>query len=69
MAENSEAVDGNIYAVHIYHPPTKLWEGNVFSPVCLAGWLFTGGGFPCDHYPLCIGPHCTVPLPSVPFPL
>ena len=19
-----------------YHPPTKLWEGNVFSPVCLS---------------------------------
>ena len=28
--------------------PTKLWEGNVFSHVC----LFTGGP-PCDHYPLC----------------
>ena len=22
--------------VHIYHPPMKLWEGNVFPPVCLS---------------------------------
>ena len=34
---------------------TKLWEGNVFSRVC----LFTGGGVTFDRYPLCIGAHCT----------
>ena len=37
-----------------YHSPTKLWEGNVFSHVCL---------FTCGHYPY-IGPHYTwTPLP------
>ena len=28
----------------------------IFSVMCLC--LFTRG-FPCDHYPWCIGPHCT----------
>ena len=46
-----------------YRLPTKLWEGNVFSHVC----LFTGVVVvPCDHYIWCIGPHCmrTPPSPS-----
>ena len=43
---------------YIYRPPMKLWEGNVFTCVC----LFTGGlGSPYDHYPWCIRPHCTGP--------
>ena len=68
-----------------YHPPTKLWEGNVFSRIC----LFTG----CPMWPLAmmhwtspysphsnvdmskvvqLGPHCTgTPLfqPCPPFGL
>ena len=30
-----------------YSPSTKLWEGNVFSRVCLLVILFKGGGCPC----------------------
>ena len=38
----------------------KLWEGNVFSRVC----LFTGGSL-CDHYPWCIWPYYTgLPPPN-----
>ena len=38
----------------------KLREGNVFTCVCrVCPW--GGGGSPCDHYPWCIGPHCTGP--------
>ena len=43
-----------------YCPPTKLREGNVFSHVSLSA----RGGFPCDHYSWCIGPHCTRLLSS-----
>ena len=28
--------------IQFYRPPTKLWEGNVFSHVCLSVCLFTG---------------------------
>ena len=55
-----------------YCPPTKLWEGNVFSHVC----LFTGlVVVPCDHYTLSAitvqgQPHpthpCDAPLPPPP---
>ena len=38
--------------------PTKLQEVNVFIRVCLS---VHRGGFPCDHYPSCIRPHCTGP--------
>ena len=34
-----------------YRPPTKLYEGNVFSRVCVAFCLSMRGGLPCDHYP------------------
>ena len=27
--------------IYFYHPPTKLWEGNIFSNVCLSVCLFT----------------------------
>ena len=43
-----------------YHPPTKLREGNVFSCVCPSFCSQTG--VPCEHYPWCIGHHCTRPL-------
>ena len=54
----------------------KLWEGNVFTGVCLS----IHGGSSCDHYPWCTGPHCTGPPtaspsrhriwgPSLPLPL
>ena len=34
----------------------KLREGNIFSRVCHS----VHRGVPCNHYPWCIGPHCTV---------
>ena len=37
----------------------QFWEGNIFTRVCLFTW-----GSPSDHYPWCIGPHCTVPPPQ-----
>ena len=39
-------------------PANELREGNVFSRVCLS----TGMRYPCDRYPWCIVPHCTIPL-------
>ena len=45
------------HSTHYYRPPTKLWECNVFTHVC----LFIRGGSLCNHYPWCIGPHCTTP--------
>ena len=36
----------------------KLRGGNVFTGVCLS---VHRGGSPCNHYPWCIGPHCTGP--------
>ena len=45
-----------------YCPPMKLRERNVFS--CLS----TKGDVPCDHYPGCIGLHCTGPLYRVQAP-
>ena len=57
-----------------YRPPTELQEGNFFRLVCLLFCLSTGRS-PCDHYPWCLEPHCTVtPLPPldirprIPFP-
>ena len=48
---------------YTYRPPMKLREGKVFTGVCLS--FYAGGrGSPCDHYPWCIEPHCTGPLPS-----
>ena len=38
-----------------YHPPSKLWEGNVFSHVCPWGW----GESHVMHWCIGIGPHCT----------
>ena len=35
--------------LYFYHPPEKLLEGNVFSPVCLSVCLSTGRGSPCDY--------------------
>ena len=40
-----------------YHPPTKLWECNVFSHVCLLVSLFRGTGGCGVHYPWCNEPH------------
>ena len=42
-----------------YRPPMKWLEGNAFTYFC----LFTGVS--CDHYPWCIGRHCTCPPTSV----
>ena len=39
----------------VYYPPMKLWEGNVFSHMCLSVYPSTECS-PCDHYPWCIGP-------------
>ena len=51
------SVDANIY-----HPPTRLRKGNVFSHICPLFCPCRRG--PCDHYLWCIGPHCTeTPLP------
>ena len=36
----------NLTITCYYRPPTKLWEGNVFTRVCLS----VHRGFPCDHY-------------------
>ena len=47
------------WAYDIYHPPTKLREGNV----CLS--VTKRGGVPCDHSPWCIGPYHT----GIPWPL
>ena len=47
-----------------YCPPTKLREGDVFTGVSVI--LFRG--YPCYHYPLCIGSHCTGPLGHKPHP-
>ena len=48
---------------HIYRPPTKLREGNVFSHVCPSFCPQMGGGarrgVPCDQYSWCFGPHHT----------
>ena len=35
----------------------------MFSVVCVCQpvYLYNVGGSPCDHYPWCIGPHCTRP--------
>ena len=51
-----------------YHPPAKLWGGNIFSHVCL---LFCpqGWGIQYDHHPWRIGPHLTgTPWPCAPYP-
>ena len=42
-----------------YRAQTKLWEGNVFTGVCLS----VHKGSSCYHYSWCIGSHCTVPWP------
>ena len=48
-----------------YRMPKKLQEGNVSSRICLLTV-----GVPRDHYPWCIGPHCTEsPSPSPAPPL
>ena len=50
-----------IYTViHSHRLPRKLREGSVLSRVCPS----VCPRFPCDHYPCCIGPHCTAPPPS-----
>ena len=36
---------------YIYHPQTKLWEGNIFTGVSHSVY----GVSPCDDYPWCIG--------------
>ena len=44
------------------HPPTKLWEDNVFSRVCPSvSNSVGGGGVLMGYYPWCIGPHCVGP--------
>ena len=48
--------------VYWYHPPTKLREGNVFSPVCLCHSVCSqdGGLGPLDIFKLVqLGPHRT----------
>ena len=40
----------------------KFQEGNVFSYVCPSVSHSVQDGSPCDHYPWCIGSHCTGPL-------
>ena len=40
----------------IYHPPTKLWAGNVFTGVCVSIHWVSPQDCYCDHYPWCIGP-------------
>ena len=47
---------------NIYRPPTKMRKGNVFSRVCPSAIPSTW--VPCNHYPWCIGPDCTAPLPE-----
>ena len=60
-----------------YRSSKKFLEGNVFSPIVSVRQSFcAGGGFPCDHYPRCIGhQHIGInpplrtwpqPLPSLP---
>ena len=46
-----------VNALHVQTP--WLWEGNVFSHVSVILSVHRGGGFPCDHYPWCLGPHYT----------
>ena len=46
--------------LHLYRPPTNLLEGNIFSLVCPSVSLSVYRcGVRCDHYPWCIGLHCT----------
>ena len=45
----------NEWALHCYCPPTKL---SVHHSIDMGE-----GRFPCDHYPWCIGRHCTWPPP------
>ena len=55
------------HASHLYCSPTELLEGNVFSYVCVCHSLCPQGGegwVPCDHYPWCIVPHYSPPLPK-----
>ena len=35
----------------IYHPPTKLWAGNVFTGVCVSIHWVSPQDCYCDHYP------------------
>ena len=44
-------------------PANKLLEGNVFTGLCLSFCLRGSRASPCDHYPRCIGLHCTAPPP------
>ena len=39
----SEGNIKSVYYLHIYHPPTELWEGNVFSCMCLSSGLSPQG--------------------------
>ena len=51
------------YTWYIYHPSTKLREGNAFVCVC----LFTcSQGVPCGHYSWYIGSRCMGPGPDPP---
>ena len=58
-----------IIIVICYRPPTELREANVClsvhgKEVCVC---LSTGGIPCDHYPWCIGLHCTgTPTPVLP---
>ena len=48
------------WAPDYYRSPTMLWEGNVFTDVCVS-ICSQGAGSLCDHYPWYIGHHCKSP--------
>ena len=63
--ETSHWQFGKLLLVYIYHPRTKLQEGNVFTGVC-PHW----GCIPACNYPPTPGPyHLCTPCPPTPGPL
>ena len=48
-----------------YHPKTKLWEGNVFTGICLSG----GEGGVGTSHALWDRSHSRVPLEDLPAPV
>ena len=47
------------FLLHIFTARQRNVEGYVFISVCHS--VQGGGWVPCDHYPWCIAPHCSVP--------
>ena len=48
----SEGNIKSVYYLHIYHPPTELWEGNVFSCMCLSSGLSPRANVPMWPLPM-----------------